>query len=651
MKLFKKKAKGMAEDIQKPEEVLEEQKIGKARLYPIIVLSIIFLVFQLYIALVRPIDAIIAVPLHLCLAIAVTIFYKPLAITYKKKWLWAIDISFLIGLLVTVLYFITSNERLTYRIMMVDAMTPLDLFVSFFMLVAILEVVRRTIGMNLFIFIAIFIAYAFLGQHLSGPFSYSGMTWQQFGEMLTLSPDGIFGTPLTTSLNILFYFLLFGAFFTRSGGGQVLIDMGMKLSDKTVGGPAKASVVSSGLMGMISGSAVANVSTTGVMTIPLMKKSGYTKEQAGAIEAVASTGGQIMPPIMGVGAFIMAEMIGISYITIATAAIIPAVAYFASVFIVVHFLAKKRNLEIKEKDLKYVSDPIIPRLYQLIPIVAVVVLIFNGSSLTRAALIGVALSIIISMFSKKTRLTFDAFMDALLSGIKQASAIAIPTAAVGIMMGIVVRSGVANKLTSIVAEVGGSGNLLFALLIAMFGCLMLGMALPTVAAYLIASILFVPTLINLGISPLPAHMFVFYFGVVAQVTPPVALAAFTAAGIAKADSWKTGWLAFTYALVAFLTPFIFVYQPEILLMGTVLETVMATIVLAVGVIFLSAGIAGYFFIALNNVLYRGVLILAALLIIAPEPLTSGIGAVLGIGAGISLYIQSRKGTAVIEKAI
>ncbi|MRG85016.1 TRAP transporter fused permease subunit [Salinibacillus xinjiangensis] len=607
-----------------------------------------FLVFQLYIALVRPIDSLISIPLHLCLAIALMILYKPLAKKYKKKWLWAIDIGFLIGLFVTVVYFIVSNERLTFRIMMVDLMTPMDLFVSFFMLLAIMEIVRRTIGLNLFIFIMIFIVYAFIGQYIGGPFRYSGMTWQQFAEMLTLSPDGIFGTPLATSLNILFYFLLFGAFFAKCGGGQVLIDMGMKLSDKTVGGPAKASVVSSSFMGMISGSAMANVSTTGVLTIPLMKKSGYTKEQSGAIEAVASTGGQIMPPIMGVGAFIMAEMIGISYVTIATAAIIPAAAYFLAIFVVVHLLAKKRKLDVQDEEIKYESEPIIPRLYQLIPIVVVVAMIFAGSSLTRAALIGVALSIVISLFSKKTRLSFLGFVAAALTGIRQAANIAIPTAAVGIMIGIVVRSGVANKLTSLIGDLG-NGNLLVALLIAMLGCLLLGMALPTVAAYLISYILFVPTLISLGIPALPANMFIFYFGVVAQITPPVALAAFAAAGIAKADSWKTGWMAFSYALVAFIAPFVFVYQPEILLMGTVVDTVITTLIMCIGIIFLSGGVAGYFFKSLNNFIYRAVLVVIALLIITPETLTSAVGLVLGLAFGVYMYFQNKKDISLLNK--
>lgn len=617
-------------------------KVSKQRIAIISILSIIFLVFQVYIGAVRPLDAFISSPLHLCLALAIAILYKPLANVYKIKWLWIIDGSLLAGLAVTVGYFITNLDRLIYRIMMVDEMLPIDLFCAYFLLVVILEIIRRTMGVNFFIFILLFIAYAFLGQHLSGPFRYSGISWQQFGEMLLLSTDGILGTPLQTSVNALFYFLVFGAFFSKCGGGQVLIDLGMKLSDKTAGGPAKAAVVSSSLMGMISGSAVANVSTTGVFTIPLMKKAGYTPEQAGAIEAIASTGGQIMPPIMGIGAFIMAEMIGVSYSTIALAAIIPAVAYYVSVFILVHNLAKKRKLEtVGNEEVKYTSPPIIPRLYNLIPIFVVVILIFMGSSLTRAALVGTVLSIVVSMISPVTRMNVSLFMDALLDGIKQASMIAIPTAACGIMIGIVVRSGVANKLTTIIASVGSS-NLLFALAIAMVGCLLLGMALPTVAAYLIANILFCPTIISLGVPALPANMFIFYFGVMAQITPPVCLASFTAAGIAGANSWKTGWVAFSYALVAFLVPYVFVYQPEILLMGTVLETIIVSIVMLISMIFLAGSVSGYLFVTITETWKRLFLFVIAILIIVPDTTTTIIGIAIGVVVAAFLFMKAQK---------
>ncbi|MDR2478223.1 MAG: TRAP transporter fused permease subunit, partial [Treponema sp.] len=589
----------------------------------------------------RPINAIIANPFHLSLALVVTFLVQPLAKKHNNNRLWLIDGILMILCVVVAAYFILGVNRLTYRVMFVDKMLPMDLFCAFALFAVLLEAVRRTLGLNLLIFILLFVAYAAFGQYLSGPFRYSGMTWQQFGEMLTLSPDGIFGSPLSTSVNTLFYFLLFGAFFAGCGGGDVLIDLGMKLSDKTAGGPAKAAVVSSGLMGMISGSAVANVTTTGVLTIPLMKKAGYTPEEAGAVESVASTGGQIMPPIMGVGAFIMAEMIGISYAKIALSAIIPALAYYLSVFMVVHFIAKKRNFAAKGSgDVAYKSDPISPRLYRLLPIVAVVVLIFTGSSLTRSALVGVALSIIINIISKQIRMKFMRFVDTMLDGIRQAASIAIPTAACGIMIGIVVRSGAANKLTTIIAAVGGS-NLLVALLLAMAGCLLLGMALPTVAAYLIANILFCPTLISLGIPSLQANMFIFYFGVIAQITPPVCLASFTAAGIARADSWKTGWKAFSFAIVTFLAPFIFVFQPSVLLVGTVGEIIYVCVVLTVATIMLAAGLTGYLFGTIHWV-FRAILVAGALCVAIPETITDIIGfVIIGVVGIITFFMQLR----------
>jgi TRAP transporter 4TM/12TM fusion protein len=618
---------------------MAQDKMEKWRYITLIVLSVGFLLFELYIGVIRPLP-LISNPIHLSLALIVTFLVQPLAKKYGKSLFWLIDGALIILAAIIAFYFILDEQRLTYRVMVVDKMLPIDLFCAFALFGILMEAVRRTLGINLFIFILFFVAYAFFGQYLTGPFRYSGMTWQQFGEMLILTPDGIFGSPLSTSVNTLFYFLLFGAFFASCGGGDVLIDLGMKLSDRTAGGPAKAAVVSSGLMGMISGSAVANVTTTGVITIPLMKKTGYTPEEAGAVESVASTGGQIMPPIMGVGAFIMAEMIGISYARIAVAAIIPALAYYLGIFLIVHFIAKKRNLMKQNADVKVTIAPMLPRLYRLIPIIVVVTMIFMGSSLTRAALVGVILSIVINLLSKKIRMKFMGFVDTMLDGIRQAASIAIPTAGCGIMIGIVVRSGAANKLTTIIAAVGGS-NLLVALILAMIGCLILGMALPTVAAYLIANILFCPTLISLGIPSLQANMFIFYFGVIAQITPPVCLASFTAAGIAGADSWKTGWKAFSYVIVTFLVPYIFVFQPSVLLIGTPGEIAYVCMVLTVATTMIAAGITGYLFGTINWV-FRIILLTGAICVAIPEFITDIIGFIVATVVGVITFILSRR---------
>ncbi|MDR1317671.1 MAG: TRAP transporter fused permease subunit [Spirochaetales bacterium] len=637
--LFKKMIEKAQTQTPEDEQPVAKPGMEKWRYCALAVIAVGFTLFQLYIGLIRPFPPTLTNPIHLAFALVVTCLLKPLADTCHKKSLWIPDFMFAAMAVFVAWYFITEQQTVLFRIMMVDPMRPVDIFCSAGLLIILLEAVRRTLGLNLFIFILCFIAYAFFGQFISGPLRFSGMSLKQFFEMLTLTPDGIFGAPLTTSANSLFYFLLFGAFFATCGGGNVLIDLGMKLSDKTAGGPAKAAVVSSGLMGMISGSAVANVTTTGVLTIPLMKKAGYTPEQAGAVEAVASTGGQIMPPIMGVGAFIMAEMLGIPYTTVALGALIPALGYYFSIFMLVHFLAKREKMKKNTKEMKYTSSPIFPRFYRLLPIFVVVAMIFLGYSLTRSAVFGIATSIITSAVSKQTRLSPKKLLDALLDGVRQAAGIAIPTAACGIMIGIVIRSGAANKLTTIIASVGGS-NIAVALCIAMLGCLLLGMALPTVAAYLISNILFCPTIIKLGIPAFPANMFVFYFGVIAQITPPVCLASFTAAGIAQANSWKTGWTAFSYAFVVFLTPYVFVFHSGLLLMGTVSEIIIWSSVMALGIVFLAAGMSSYCFTIIHSRIIRGLLILMAILTIIPEDITTVIGLFGGAIIIIMYFVKS-----------
>ena len=311
------------------------------------------------------------------------------------------------------------------------------------------------------------------------------------------------------------------------------------------------------------------------------------------VEAAASTGGQIMPPIMGAGAFIMAEIIGVQYAQIAAAAVLPAVAYFLAVFILVHMIAKKKGLG-KDSGVHYEGKPILPRVYRLLPIIILVIMIIMGYSLPRSAIYCTIFSIIIAAISPETRMSPRKLLQTLMDGVRQAANIAIPTAACGIMIGIVVNSGVAVKIAKLIGT-SGEGSLFIALLIAALGCLLLGMALPTVAAYLIAVTLFASAIQGLGISALVTNMFIFYFGVVAQITPPVCLASFTAAGIAGASAWKTGWKAFSFAITAFIVPFAFVYRPAILLEGTVVEIVIAYCIVIAATYLLACGIAGYLF--------------------------------------------------------
>ena len=640
-----------------------EQKKIEPRKMMIIIITAVFFAFQMYLALVRQLTPMLQSPLHLVFALTVIYLYNPADKKYRnkiirmkeekgetatqeeldaKKHLRIFDIPCFAGILFLLYYVLTQYKNLMSHVAYIDPIQTIDIICMVVTILLLLEAVRRTLGNILLVFILIFVAYAWFAPYCPGIFyTKAAKTTQiflnQFTEGMTMGEAGIFGTPLYTSASSLFYFIVFGVFFSECGGGQLLIDIGMKFSNKGSGGPAKAAVISSGLMGMISGSAVANVSTTGVMTIPMMKKIGYAPHEAGAIEAVASTGGQIMPPIMGVGAFIMAEMLGVSYFTVAKAAIIPAAAYYFGVFVLVTFLARKRAVSKGSVDTKIeIEQPILQRLYLLLPAILLVIWIIRGSSLMRAGMVGIFSCIVCNIISyfvnnRRNFLNLKGLGQCCLSGAKQAAEIAIPTGACGIIINVVTgQTSLATNLTKVVGSIGND-YLFVALLIAMVGCMLLGMALPTVAAYLVGVILFVPVIKSLGISPLCANMFVFYYGIMAQITPPVCLASYTAAGIASADPMKTGITGMTYALVGFLVPFVFIYNPAILLEGTGIQVAIGAVQLAIGTYLLAITVAGYFKTMLARV-ERVMLFLAAVCLISPENISTVIGIVVGVAA-------------------
>ena len=642
-----------------------------------VLITIAFFAFQMYIALWEQFAPMLQSPLHLIFALTLVFIYFPMDYNYRKKirkaaensghdpdpallnknswWNW-FDVLAFAGIAYMLWYILTQFERLNEFVIGVEEVLPMDQAAMVITILLLLVAVYRTLGGMLAGFITAFIIFAWVSPYLPGILHTNLKPYDQFIEEftagMTMTESGVFGTPLLTSANTLFYFIVFGAFFSTIGGGQLLIDMGMKLSNKSSGGPAKAAVLSSGLMGMISGSAVANVATTGVMTIPMMKKIGYEPEEAGAVEAVAPTGGQIMPPIMGVGAFIMAEMLGINYMSVAASAIIPAVAYYFAVFVLVDRLAAKRaaNLDSTADASIRVDRPILPRLYLLIPAILLVVWIIRGYSLMRAGMIGIfsclACDVINYFVDKPDFLNLKQLWECCIDGAKQAAAIAIPTAACGIIINVVTQqTSLATNLSVLIRGLGTS-YLFLAMCIAMVGCMILGMALPTVAAYLVGVILFVPCiqpiLLQSGLpdatANLCANMFVFYYGIMAQITPPVCVASYTAAGIAGADAMKTGLKGFTFAMVGFLVPFVFVYNPPLLLKGTWTEIAIATVQLALGTYFLAIMVSGFFKTNLNA-FERTVLFISALCLIAPEMISSIVGAVLGIAI---LFISGGK---------
>ncbi len=648
---------------------MEANKKINVRTIAATAVTAVFFAFQMYIALVKQLTPMLQSPLHLVFALTLVFLYFPADYNYRKKlrkaaeakgetpdpvllnkraWMNWLDIPAFIGIAYLLWYVITQNARLNDFVVGISDVYTIDYVCMVVTILLLLLAVYRTLGIMLTAFIAVFILYAWTAPYLPGilytkPKSTMLKFLNQFTAGMVMTESGIFGTPLYTSASTLFYFMVFGAFFSTIGGGQLLIDLGMKVSNKSSGGPAKAAVLSSGLMGMISGSAVANVATTGVMTIPMMKKIGYEPEEAGAVEAVASTGGQIMPPIMGVGAFIMAEMLGINYMKVAAAAIIPAVAYYFAVFVLVDRIAAKRaaNIDSNVDASIQVDRKILPRLFLLIPALLLVIWIIRGASLMRAGMIGIfaciACDAVNYFVNKEDFIDLKGLWNCCVDGAKQAASIAIPTAACGIIINVVTgQTSLATNLSNLISALG-TENLFVALLIAMVGCMILGMALPTVAAYLVGTILFVPCirpiLLATGMAEftanLCANMFVFYYGIMAQITPPVCVASYTAAGIADGNAMKTGLKGFSFALVGFLVPFVFVYNPAILLQGTVAEIVIATAQMALGTYFLAITVSGFFKRNLK-VWERIALFAAAICLIAPEVISTVIGIVLGL---------------------
>ena len=665
---------------------------NQVRKYCTIALTVAFFVFQMYLALVKQLTVMLQTPLHMCFALALVFLYNPIDKGYQKnlkkkaekngntvsdaqlnKFAWArwIDLIFFAAIIFVVFYTVNNVERLRNFDKVTSQVLTVDYVAMVCIIILLLEAVRRTLGNILFFFIIAFIVYSWTAQFFPrGTVFYT--KGKSFPKMLktfcagmTMGENGVYGTPLTTSCTSLFYFIVFGAFFSECGGGQLLIDVGLKFSNKSSGGPAKAAVISSGLMGMVSGSAVANVATTGVMTIPMMKKIGYEPEEAGAIEAVASTGGQIMPPIMGVGAFIMAEMLGTNYLNIAADAIIPAFAYYFGVFVLVSALAKKRASRNKQAEgaAIEVKAALAPRLYLLLPVVVLIVSIMNGFSLMRSGMYGIfvclACNVVSFFLGHGTKNAWSNIVNgiqggnfaglkqlwsSMMAGAKSAAEIAIPTAACGIIIDVMTeQTSLATNLSNIIAGLGMS-NLFVALLIAMIGCMLLGMALPTVAAYLVGVTLFVPTLRSLGIEPLVANMFVFYYGIMAQITPPVCVASYTAAGIAGADAMKTGLRGMLFALVGFLVPFVFVYNPAILLQGTVFEIVIGAAQLMVGTYFLALAVSGYFKRELTWWM-RLVFFVVALGFIDPNWVTTLAALAVGVVLAGWITISSKKANA------
>ena len=512
------------------------------------------------------------------------------------------------------------------------AITPVDITFALIGILVLFEACRRVVGFPILVVACGFIIYAFT----------KGYNLRRIVHQLFYTTDGIIGTPLGVCATFIVLFIILGSFLEKTGIGTFFVDLANSVVGFASGGPAKVAVISSALEGMYSGSSVANTVGSGSVTIPIMKRTGYKPEFAAAVEAAASTGGQIMPPIMGAAAFLMAEMTNTPYAVIAVAAILPAVLYFMGIFMMIHFEAKKLGLKGLPKDaIPNFGKLILRKGYYFLPIVVLVVLMSIGYTPAYSACFAILTSFVVSMFSKETRLSPAKVADTLASGAQNTIGVAVACAVAGIIVGIVTLTGLGQDLIGALLTVAQSSKFL-ALALTMVACIVLGMGVPTTANYVIMATITAPIVVQMGVPMLAAHMFVFYFGIVADITPPVALAAYAGAAIAKANPIKTGIAATRLAITAFIVPYIFVYNPEMLFIDAhVLTIVRIALLSVIGIIGISAGMEGYLMTKMSWP-ERLAILAGGILLIVPQLLTAIAGAVIIAAVCVVQYMRRRK---------
>ncbi|MEL7983204.1 TRAP transporter permease [Vreelandella titanicae] len=498
----------------------------------------------------------------------------------------------------------------------------------------ILELTRRVAGLALVVISAVFLTYVFAGPYLPGFLGYPGLSLQRFFSQV-YTDAGILGPTTAVSSTYIILFIIFAAFLQASKVGDYFVNFAFAAAGRARGGPAKVAIFASGLMGMINGTSAGNVVSTGSLTIPLMKKVGYPARSAGAIEAAASTGGQIMPPIMGAGAFIMAEVTGIPYTEIALAAVIPAILYFASIYFMVDFEAARKGMRGMRKDEIPLFSKLVKQVYLFAPIIILIVALFMGYSVIRAGTLATASAAVVSWISPN-KMGFRAILKALqIAGTMSIQIIAV-CACAGLIVGVISLTGVGARFSSLLLGLAGVSQLL-ALVFAMLISILLGMGMPTTAAYAVAASVVAPGLINIGIEPLIAHFFVFYFAVVSAITPPVALASYAAAGISGDNPMGTSVASFKIGLAAFIVPFMFFYSPAMLMEGSPMQILRVGLTATLGIVLLSGMVQAWFFGPVNLV-QRAVMLVGALFLIYGGIYTD----IAGLAIGIVLFMMQRK---------
>ncbi|MDI3540953.1 MAG: hypothetical protein PWP66_491 [Thermosediminibacterales bacterium] len=535
-------------------------------------------------------------------------------------------------------YLITQYKEIVLRAGMPN---KTDLILAGLIILLVLEAARRVMGWVLPALSILFLLYGYYGSYFIGRLSHRGFSFDEIFEYMYLTTEGIYGVPIGVSAQYLILFILFGAFLLKSGVGDFFNDLAIAIAGQSKGGPAQVAVISSGFMGSINGSAVANVVTTGTFTIPLMKRIGYSPEFAGGVEAAASCGGQILPPVMGAAAFIMAETLGIKYVNIMYAAIIPALLYYGSALTMVYLRASHRNLRgLDQSEVPNLWVLIKKKFYLFTPMVVLVYLLVRGYTPTYAAFFAIITSVLVSWIKPETRMTPKKIIEALEMGARNTISVAVPCAVVGIIVGISTLTGFGSKIAGSIISWSG-GSLFLTLFFTMIACIVLGLGMPSIPAYILTATMAAPALARMGVPPLASHFFVFYFAMMANVTPPVALAAFAASGISGGDINKTGYEAFKLALAGFLIPYMFVYSPALLGIETTFGGILVVAITAmIGVIALAGAVEGYLLIE-AKLYQRLILLAAAFTLIKPGGMTDIIGFLL-IGIVIVLQLVTKR---------
>lgn len=611
--------------------------------------ALVLAVFQVYTALFGSFDAIIQRAIHLGLGLILLFLVRPGLILKKGKtgpsWL---DWVFLAFSGAATAYLVFNYDWVTeQRFPLITKLSAWEMILGIGMVLIVLEATRRMFNKGLFFVVLAFLLYPFAGPYLWGAFHTTPLTFSDMVDFNYLSLGGIFGIPLGVSATEIALFVIFGAVLLHSGGAKLFSNLATTLTGNMVGGPAKVAVVASSLMGTITGSGAANVATTGVVTIPMMKNAGYRPEFAGAVEAVASCGGQLMPPVMGAAAFVMSAFSGIPYSKIIYYALFPAVLYFISVFITVDLEARKHRLPGLKVDITP-GQTMRDYGHMLIPLGMLIYMLVAGYTPSLAGGVGVVSALIICQFRETTRLNAAGILNALEAGCKGMLIVTISTAAAGIIVGSVDLTGLGNRLGTVFVDLAG-GHLLLGLFMAMIIALILGAGMPTTPAYIVQVATVIPALMALGLPAHVAHLFAFYFSCLSLISPPVAAAAFTAAAIADADGWKTGWTATRIGIVAFVVPFMFAYEQSLLLEGPIGKMVLDMSTAILGAACFAAAGVGYLLGKLNP-LERGLAFVIGILLIMPVKAYSLAGlALLALLVLWQLYRRKKSPLTVIPE--